>query len=190
MATSIDVPRIRFTIDQYHRIGEAGVLGSDERYELLNGEVISITPIGHRHAACVNSNAYRFTLAFPGRAIVSTQNPLVLGRFTELQPDIALLRWRDDFYRNALPTAEDALLVLEAGDTSVELDRHAKAPLYAAASVAELWLVNLRDHHVEVCRQPIGEEYRSVEQYELGERVGCLAFPHVSWTVDEVLGQT
>ena len=188
MASSIELPRMRFTVDQYHRMGEAGVFSESYRHELLDGEIICMTPIGHRHAACVNSNVYRFTVAFQGRALVSAQNPLIVSEVTEPQPDIVLLRWKNDFYRGALPQGQDALLIVEACDTSIELDRLMKTRLYADAGIPELWLVNLQDNQVEVYRQPVKGEYGSVQQYERGHRLSCLAFPEVSWTVEEILG--
>lgn len=189
MATSIELPRVRFTVHQYHLMGDAGVFNEGCRFELLDGEIISMTPIGHRHTTCINSNVYRFTVAFQGRAMVSAQNPLVVSEITEPQPDIVLLRWRDDFYRGALPHGEDVLLIVEAGDSSAQLDRQIKAPLYAAAGIPELWLVNLQASVVEVCREPDETGYQSVVPFRRGQRLACLAFPDVAWSVEEILGE-
>jgi Uma2 family endonuclease len=189
MATSIELPRVRFTVDQYHHMDEAGVLDHSERYELLDGAIITMSPIGPRHAARTRLLNHLFSEAFSSRAIVDTQNPITLGDLSEPQPDVVLLKWRDDYYENQHPEPADVLLMVEIGDTTAELDRFVKMPLYAEGGVNELWLVNLQTDQIDVFRQPSDGEYRSVTRYTRGQRVGCQAFPDATWSVDEILGQ-
>lgn len=149
----------RFTVDEFHRMGEAGVLGEDDRVELIDGEVLTMTPIGPRHASCVRRLIALLSRLAAGAAIVDAQNPLPIGEFVEPQPDIVLLRPRPDFYRDAHPRPSDALLVIEVAESSADYDRTIKAPLYARGGIPELWIVNLHEQVVEVYRHPESGRY-------------------------------
>src|SRR5262245_51613764 len=123
-----------FTVREYHRMGEVGILGPEDRTELIDGEVIRMSPTSHRHAMCVTRANHAFTVAFQGRAIVNPQNPLVLNDYSEPQPDLVLLKYRPDFYKSEqYVTPEDTLLVLEVSDTTLRFDLGTKLPRYAAA---------------------------------------------------------
>jgi Uma2 family endonuclease len=126
----VQVQRRLFTVEEYHRMAEAGILSEDDRVELIEGELVTMSPIGSRHAACV---ARLTALLFPvgGRGILWVQNPIRLGARSEPQPDVALLRYRPDFYASAHPGPEDVLLVVEVAETSADADRSLKIPLYA-----------------------------------------------------------
>ena len=134
--------RRRFTVAEYYAMAEAGILARDERVELLDGDVIAMPPIGNWHA----SNVDLFTNTFPaqlhGRAVVRVQNPVRLNDGSEPQPDVMLLRWRDDFYRDGHPGPADVLLLIEVSDSSVDFDRNEKLSAYAAAGIPEVWIVN------------------------------------------------
>src|SRR5215210_3538728 len=119
------------TVDEYERMGEAGIFRPDSQLELLEGEIYEMAPIGSSHAACVKALSLLLNQLFGGVLLVSTQDPIRLNDYSEPQPDLALLRWRDDFYRRAHPTAADVLLVIEVADTTVDSDRRIKIPLYA-----------------------------------------------------------
>jgi len=126
------VRRRRFTIDEYHRMGEAGILGCDERLELIAGHIVVREPIGSLHAATVDRLNRLWTARLGERAIVRVQNPVVLPHHaSEVQPDIMLLAPREDFYASSHPTPADVLLLVEVADTSLLLDRRVKMPLYA-----------------------------------------------------------
>jgi Uma2 family endonuclease len=134
----IELKRRRFTVDEYRRMGEVGILDEDERVELIEGEIVEMSPIGRRHAGIVNRLNDLFTFRLRGRAIVAVQNPISLGsKYSEPQPDLTLLRPRADFYADSRPEPPDVLLVVEVMDTSVERDRQVKLPLYARAGVPE-----------------------------------------------------
>src|SRR5947209_12727774 len=123
---SVHIARHYFSVSEYDRMGQTGVLPEDARVELIEGEIIEMSPVGSRHAACVKLVSRTLNRQVGDRMIVSTQDPIVLDDFSEPQPDIALLKFRDDFYRNAHPRPEDVLLVIEVSDTTVEYDRHVK----------------------------------------------------------------
>ena len=158
-----------FNVDEFHQMAQAGVFGEDDRLELLEGEIVRMTPIGSRHAACVARLSEMFWSRCRATAIVNVQNPLVLSPGTELYPDIALLARRSDFYSDALPSPRDVLLVVEVADTTGDHDRGIKAPLYARAGVPEVWVVDLRERRIDVYRGLSAGEYREQKRVVAGE---------------------
>jgi Uma2 family endonuclease len=154
--------RRKLSVDDFHRMGEAGILGEDDRIELIDGELIEMAPIGVLHAAIVNELAGILITAVGRGGIVSIQNPLALPPHNEPQPDISLLKHRPDKYRTSLPSAEDVLLVIEVADTTLRYDRDIKAPLYARHGIPEVWVVDLQRESVTVYRQPGPEGYREI----------------------------
>src|SRR5882762_3247032 len=122
-AAAAFVPRRRFTTDEYHRMGDAGVLSEDDRVELLDGEIVQMSPIGIPHASCVDRLNAFFTHRLRNRAVVRVQNPIVLDTHSEPQPDLTLLAPRRDFYSSAHPRPRDVLLAIEVMDASRSYDR-------------------------------------------------------------------
>jgi hypothetical protein len=150
-------------------MAEAGILAPDERVELIDGEILQMVPIGSEHGATViRLNRLFDPAALHHRAIVAVQSPLRLDATTEPVPDLMLLRSRPDDYRDALPGPQDVLLVVEVAKSSLDYDRSVKAPLYARAGVAELWIVDLVGRAVEVRREPSADGYRRVEAHTEG----------------------
>ena len=182
--TALAMPH-RFTVDEYHRMAEVGLLGEDDRVELLEGEIIDMSPIGSRHAACVNRLTRLLATGLGDRAIVAVQNPVRVSDLSEPQPDLAVLRARDDFYAEQLPGPADVLLLIEVADTSLAFDRHVKVPLYARAGVPEVWVVDLDGEVVEVFRGPGPEGYADAAR---AGRHESLAAAGVSVTAAEILG--
>ena len=158
------LPRRRFTVDDFHRMGEAGILAPHDRLELIEGEIVEMSPIGSRHLSVVNTLNHLLVLHAGNEAIVSVQNPVQLGDHSEPEPDLALLTYREDRYRNALPTAKDVLLLVEVADTSLESDRDVKLPLYARHEVPWVWLFDLRSDTVEVHSDPSRGAFRSTRR--------------------------
>src|SRR3972149_6256027 len=118
----------RFTVFEYHQMAEAGILGEDDRVELIDGEVTEMVPIGRRHSGCVNRLTQLLVKTFGDDAVVSVQNPIVLSEYTEPQPDLSILKPRSDYYSGGHPTPEDIFLLVEVGETSADLDREVKVP--------------------------------------------------------------
>lgn len=185
---AVEVLRRRFTVDEYHRMGQAGILREDDRVELIDGEIVEMTPIGSPHAACVTRLSHLLIRALGERVIVSVQNPTSIPPHSEPQPDLMVLRPRADFYARAHPEPRDVLLVVEVADTSVSFDRGVKVPLYARAGITEVWLVDLTTDVVEVYRRPATGRYGVTHRRQRGERLECDAFPELILTVDQVLG--
>lgn len=153
----------RLNVGEYCRMAETGILAPDARVELINGEIIDMAPLGSKHAACVKRLGKLLNLRLDGTAIVSVQDPLRLSEFSEPEPDVALLKLRDDFYASAHPGPQDTLLVIEVADSSLEYDRDVKLPLYAAHGIPEVWLVDLEGKHLSTYREPSGNKYRQIE---------------------------
>jgi Uma2 family endonuclease len=184
----VQIARRSFTVADYYRMAEAGILSEDDRVELLDGEVVEMSPIGSRHAACVD-RLNRFLNSVKGpRFIVRVQNPIRLDEHSEPQPDITLLRVRSDFYAEAHPTPADVLIVIEVADSSVELDRQVKLPLYAQAEVPEFWLANLPNDTVEFYAQPSNGAYEVAKVFRRGETVTSQMVHNLQIGVDDILG--
>ena len=175
-------------MDTYHRLAELGVLDEDDRVELLDGQIVEMTPIGGAHAACV----FRLTALLAGRAGsdagVSVQNPVVLAERWEPQPDLAVLRRAGGFSGAWLPGARDVLLVIEVADTSLERDRDIKIPRYAAARIPEAWLVNLGADAITVYRGPSPDGYRDVSTVTRGDTLAPLLLPAITIAATDILG--
>jgi Uma2 family endonuclease len=183
MAIEVEIPRRRFTVDEYHRMAEVGIFLPDERVELIEGEIVQMAPIGPRHAGCVINATRLFITRLGDRAVVSPQNPVVIQPRSEPQPDLLLLRPRPVSYSRAHPVPDDVLLAVEVADTTVRFDRLVKARLYARAGIAEFWLFLTADGTVEVYRQAGAEAYASVTTHGSGQVVSPLAFPDVGFPV-------
>jgi Uma2 family endonuclease len=183
------VARRAFTVAEFHRMAEAGIFSEDDRVELLDGEIVEMTPIGSRHAAAVKRLIDRFIpLQVAGRVILSVQDPLRLGEHSEPQPDVVLLKPRADFYAAAHPGPEDVVLLVEVAETSAAPDREVKVPLYARFGVPEVWLVDLAEARVEVYRQPSAGAYQQTQALARGDVVSPHAFSDLRMGVAEILG--
>jgi Uma2 family endonuclease len=158
-ATAPQAPRRHpITVQEFFRMGETGVFAPDARIELIEGELIDMPPIGPPHASRTAHITELLFEAARGRAVVWPQNPVLLGDLNAPQPDIALLKRRDDFYAHGHPQPEDVLLLVEVADTSLAHDRDRKLPLYARFAIPEVWLVNIPGRAVIVHRDPQPEQ--------------------------------
>jgi Uma2 family endonuclease len=182
-----EVTKKLFTVDEYHRMAQAGILREDDRLELIDGEIIQMSPIGYRHAVCVNRTTTLFIEAFGRRAVVGPGNPLRLSAWTEPQPDLVVFKQRTDFYAKKRPQTADVLLVVEVSDTTLSYDRKTKLPQYAAAGISEVWIGDLKNNLLHVYRDPVGNTYQTVLVLHPGESVSTLSFPETEFRVDELL---
>lgn len=185
-----EVERHRFTVEEYHRMGEAGIFGEDDRVELVEGEIVEMTPIGRRHADCVNRLTH-LLVSFVGSAyVVSVQNPLRLGEHDEPEPDLALLKPGPELYSRGHPGSEDAALLIEVADSSLQYDRGFKLPLYARSGVPEAWLIDLRADRIEVHSGPGSNAggYSRIHAYGRGENLEAATIAGLGFGVDEIMG--
>jgi Uma2 family endonuclease len=192
--SSVETPpvlpeRRRFSIEEYHRMGEAGILGREERVELIDGEIVVMSPIGNRHITCVDRLNRMLVQGLGDRAIVRVQNPVRLASRSEPEPDFALLRPRDDFYAGNPATEKEVLTFIEVMETSARYDRGFKRDFYARSGIAELWLVDLNLERVEVYRKPAAGEYTEMRIAARGQNVSPEAFPELVLGVDAILGE-
>jgi len=184
---SIQLSTHRFTVHDFHRMAQAGIFSEDDRVELLDGEIIEMTPIGSRHAACVARLTKILSHRLGETAIVWVQNPIRLDDRTEPQPDIAILRSRADFYKDAHPGPEDVLLLIEVADASAVVDRRVKLPLYAKAAIGEVWIVDLSEGVIQVYRQPSLQGYQTSIQARGVEQLTPEALPHLTISASDIL---
>lgn len=168
-------------------MAETGVLPLDARVELLNGEILDMSPIGPFHGGVVTYLNEVFSQARKGRWLTSILNPVHLSDISEPQPDLMLLKSSPDFYRRHHPRPEDVYLLIEVSDTSVATDRDHKLPAYGRAGIPEVWIVNLNDQTVEVYREPHFTGYASTTTLRSGQKTAPRTFPDAVVDISELL---
>ena len=184
----MSVQTARFTVEQYDRMIEAGVFPPEYRAELIEGEIIEMSPVGTRHAACVDALAELLRERLGRSVNIRVQNPIQLNDYSEPEPDVAVLKRREDFYRHAHPTPADALLLVEVSETTLDYDRKRKLPLYARAGVPEVWIVNLTDERIETYADPSGDVYQTTGIAGRGEQVQARSLAVLKLNASDVLG--
>jgi Uma2 family endonuclease len=177
-------PRRLLTADEYHPMGEAGILTEDDRVELIEGELVAMAPIGSEHVATTNSLNRLLVLAVGERGIVSVGNPIRLSQDSEPQPDFAVLKPRD--YRTSLTRPKNTMLVAEVASTSLGYDRTVKLALYARSGIPEVWIVDLATEEVEIYHSPVGDAYSSVARFRRLDTLTISAIPEARIPVGEV----
>ena len=177
-----------FTVDEYHQLVERGFLSEDSPVELIEGEVVRMSPIGSRHAGIVNRSSTYLNRVLSDIVVVSVQNPIRLSDVSEPQPDIALLRPREDFYSNSHPEPRDVLVVIEVADESLRFDRTVKLPLYARARIAQVWLIDLRNNVVEIHSKPRSGRYQKHVSLKRGDGLVLPELADFSFKVEDLLG--
>lgn len=185
--TSEQVRLRPITVAEYHRMGETGIIGPDERVQLVNGRIIQMPPVGPRHAYRVTKLDRLIEATFGSRAAVRSQQPLTLDSFSEPEPDIVLARYPHERYEFKHPTAAETYLVIEVSDSTLSTDRGEKMIAYAQSDVLEYWIVNLVDRTLEMYAEPDGASFRSRRIAHPGEHVAPRAFPNDEIAVDAVL---
>jgi Uma2 family endonuclease len=182
------VARRAFTIHDYARMREVGILAEDDRVELLDGEIYLMSPLGPLHIALVNRLNKLLIQQVGDDAIVSVQSAVQLDDYTEPQPDIALLSSRDDFYAHALARPDDILLLIEVADTSLEYDRERKLPRYASANVPEVWIIDVNQRLIEQYTRPSQGQYTHLIKALYKSTIQSSTVPRVSLSTDQIFG--
>lgn len=168
-------------------MGEAGIFPPDARLELIDGEIIEMSPPGNRHTACVNRLTKRFVTALADRVLVSVQNAVLISNWSIPQPDIILAKPRADDYFSQRLSAEDTLLVVEISDSSIAYDRKIKIPLFAKAGISEVWIEDLQKNRLRVYRDPTGGTYATNLVLSPADSVSPIAFPDIVFSVSDLL---
>ncbi len=184
---SVKTMRLRFTVDDYYRMIDLGMLKDVERAEIIEGELIKKMPIGKRHAACVKKLDELLRDELGKSVTYSVQDPITLDEFNEPQPDVALLKRRDDFYSGKQPMAEDVLILVEVSDSTLDYDRNRKIPLYAKHEIPEVWLINLTNETIEIHSQSRDYSFNIVKILRRGEILQSEILPELKLAVDEIL---
>lgn len=186
---SVQFAKHWFTVGEYERMGEVGILPEDKRYELIEGDIIEMSPIGMRHAACVNRLNRILNRQAGDSIIVSIQDPIQLDDYSEPQPDVALLKYREDFYELSFPTGADVLLVIEVSDTTLNIDRQLKLSSYARAGILEALIFNLPDDQLEYYAQPVSGAYKHARILKCSEQLKSSVVPDLTFDVAAILGR-
>jgi Uma2 family endonuclease len=177
----------RFNVYEYHKLAEVGILGEDDRVELLDGQIMIMAPIGENHRTVVDLLAECFTEQHRGRYLVAVQNPVLIDDEDEPRPDLVL------YDRAAIgrhPTPQDVFLVVEVADTSLDYDQRSKIPVYASAEIKEVWIIDLVGSCIKVYRQKqvVDRSYASVETHPRTSWISPFAFPDVRVRLNDLLG--
>lgn len=177
-----------FSVKEYDELIASGFFVGKKRVELIEGELIEKMVQGDPHIGCVNRLTRIFSRSLSDDFIVSVQNAFAANAYSAPEPDVAIQRFRADFYSTAKATPEDTLLVVEVSDSTIRFDRQVKIPLYARAGIRESWIVNLPRKILEVHREPKNGRYEVVQKLQRGESVAPLAFPELTLKVSDIIG--
>ncbi len=181
--------RYLLTINQYHQMIEHGILTENDKIELIKGELITMSPVGIKHAFVVRRLTALLSQKFGDRSIIDIQNPILLDDNSEPEPDVVVLKPRDDFYQFQLPRPDDILLIIEVSDRTLKYDRTVKIPLYSEAKIKEVWIIDINSECVEIYRYANTEGYDQMQRYRSGETLSILAFPDIYLTVNEIFAK-
>jgi Uma2 family endonuclease len=169
--------RVRFTREAYHRMAEAGLLAEDVRYELIEGEIYMMSPIGPLEGGLISRLMDFFVTRLPAHLKCRVQLSMAIGESSEPEPDLAIVRVRDDDYFHAIPAENDVVMLIEVADSSLSIDLGKKLRLYSEARISEYWVVNAQNRSIIVHRQPVGSEYRDTQELSVGSSIAPLAAP-------------
>lgn len=169
MTSNLSVTTHRWTVSDFHRLAEAGILTEDIRVELIDGQLIDMSPIGDLHAACVKRLNDFLGPIVRENAILGIQDPIILDDFSEPQPDVSILHRKRNYYADGHPRPTDILLLIEVADSSAEKDKKVKLPLYGKSGIPECWLINLNEGLIEQYLEPSPDGYRTIHFYRPGE---------------------
>jgi Uma2 family endonuclease len=185
----MELTTYKFTTEEYQLMGKAGILHPEARVELINGEIIVMSPTGLKHSVVINRLTRFLVKKIDEAGIVSVQNPFRIPDYSEPQPDILILRPRDDFYANKFPLPEDILLLIEVADSSLRYDQTIKLSLYAEHRIPEYWIVNLERDILEIYRQPQNKSYLKQTLVDNPQvTFAPIAFPEITMTLKNIYG--
>ena len=184
---AVDYSTRRFTVDEYVRMAEMGIIGPDEKVELIDGEIVTVPPMGDAHALSMRRGMHLLIVKFDGRAVISAQLPIGLGKRSMPEPDFCVLHWDPRFYADRQTTPADVYAIVEVSDSRLAFDRGKKLGVYARAGIPDYWIVNIPDDVIEVYRGPHDLGYAPARTVRRGERIALLAFPDDLIAAEELL---
>jgi Uma2 family endonuclease len=184
----IETTKKRFTVEDYYRMAEAGILKADDRVELIEGEVVEMSPIGNPHGVVTDRVNMIFARGLGDKVVVGVQRPVRINRYNELQPDVVLIRPREHFYGTRHPRPEDVVLLIELSDTTLRKDQLVKLPIYAASGIPEAWIIDINGDAIQTYREPQHGLYLKTATARRGQMVSPAAFPEFMTRVEDLLG--
>ena len=158
-------------VEEYYKMAEADILDENDRVELIDGKIIEMSPIGSKHAGCVDKIVALLNRLNRPDILIRGQHPIRLGKYSEPEPDVAVVKFSPDYYSSNHPSAKDILLVIEVSASSLEYDREVKLPLYASAKIPECWIINLQKKEIETYHSPVGNRYKNTELFLLDDEI-------------------
>lgn len=179
--------RKKFTVSEFCQMAETGIFSDEENIELIEGEIVEMGKIGRRHAAYCDRLNDLFRDRFEKQVLIRVQSPIELNNLSQPQPDIALLRRREDYYESGHPQPHDIFLLVEIADTTIDSDREIKIPLYGKNNILETWLIDINAQCLEVYRDPSPQGYQSTQQLQRGQRIASLIFPEIAIAVNAIM---
>ena len=186
---TVPIVKRRLSREEYHLMGKVGILKEDDQVELINGEIIEMSPISSRHSSYVNRLNALLQNLLGDQYIISVQNPILIDDFSEPEPDLAILKWDDGFYENQHPGPKDILLLIEVALTSINYEEEVKLPMYANAGIIEFWIINVEDQVIEVYRNPDGHLYKIKEIYKTTDTINCVSL-NKTLLANSILGKS
>ena len=186
-ANVAQLPLRRFTVDEYFAMAEAGILKREERVELIDGVIVEMAPIGNNHMGTTDLYTMTFAREVGDRAIVRVQGSILLAERSMPEPDLVLLRARQDFYRYRAAVPDDVLLLIEVAESSVDYDRYQKLPRYAQAGIPEVWITVLPERIIEAHSEPVDGAYTRNLIYVPGDTISPSALPDIELAVSDIL---
>ncbi|WP_330205281.1 Uma2 family endonuclease [Cyanobacterium sp. Dongsha4] len=180
----------KFTIEQYHRMGETNIFHPEERLELIKGKIVPMSPLGLKHMTTVNRLTNLFYRHLLDKALISVQNSIQLDNYSEPQPDLVVAKLRDDFYATKPIQPDDICLLIEVSDSTIKYDQEVKIkiPLYAENKIQEVWLVNLNDDILEIYTQPEDNFYQNLQKLNKQKIISPLSFPDLKINLSDIFG--
>jgi Uma2 family endonuclease len=175
-----------WTVDEYHRMSETGILDRDERVELIDGQIISMSAKNPPHAATNLCAADYLRNLLAGLALIRIQDPVTLSTNSEPEPDIAVVQIDPRLYQDIHPAPANIFLLIEIADTTLETDRKRKAPAYAKAGIADYWILDVNTRQVYVFREPGEENYRQETVFNEDDVLSMLAFPDIEVQISQL----
>lgn len=167
-ATDAILPIHQFTVEDYYRMGELGLF-EGKRVELIHGKVIDMSPINPKHASAVKVLNNWLRIVLGKDYMLGVQDPIHIDDHSEPEPDISVLKYREDYYVEAHPTPEDVFLLIEVADSSLDKDQKVKLPLYAQAGIPEVWIVNLNERRLVQYLGPTKQGYEQNHIFKRGD---------------------
>jgi len=171
---AVELAKRMINVNEYHKMAEVGILKSTDRLELLNGEIVYMSPIGSKHAGIVDRLADFLTDLLKGNYTIKIQAPILLNDTNEPEPDITICTYRSDYYIEKLPEPKEIEIVIEVADSSYLRDKEIKSTLYASGNIPAYWIVNIELNRIEVYSKPSKGRYRMLEEFEKGDKINLL----------------